>query len=98
MGGAPVVVFLESEFNKGGIERYEPFDGYMAAMDRWTFHLVEKHPDADAPWRAGAMEIWELPIGVSPVLRLPLIGTNLLLLAPGLRLRCRFFWLPDLFQ
>ncbi|MHB1261129.1 MAG: hypothetical protein ACYC2H_05380, partial [Thermoplasmatota archaeon] len=32
MGGAPVVVFLESEFNKGGIETYEPFDGYMAAM------------------------------------------------------------------
>src|SRR5690242_9132556 len=24
-------------------------NGYMAAMDRWTFHLVEKHPDADAP-------------------------------------------------
>ena len=21
----------------------------MAAMDRWIFHLVEKHPDADAP-------------------------------------------------
>ncbi|MEK6976219.1 MAG: PKD domain-containing protein [Candidatus Thermoplasmatota archaeon] len=32
MGGAPVVIFLESEFNKGGIETYEPFDGYMAAM------------------------------------------------------------------
>ncbi|SDR79989.1 hypothetical protein SAMN04488570_0422 [Nocardioides scoriae] len=24
-------------------------NGYLAAMDRWTFHLVEKHPDADAP-------------------------------------------------
>ncbi len=24
-------------------------NGFMAAMDRWTFHLVEKHPDADAP-------------------------------------------------
>ena len=21
----------------------------MAAMDRWTFHLVEKHPGVDAP-------------------------------------------------
>ena len=21
----------------------------MAAMDRWIFHLTEKHPDADAP-------------------------------------------------
>ena len=24
-------------------------NGYLAAMDRWTFHLVEKHADADAP-------------------------------------------------
>ena len=24
-------------------------NGYMAAMDRWIFHLVEKHPDAEAP-------------------------------------------------
>ncbi len=32
MAGEPVVVFLESEFNKGGISAYEPFDGYMAAM------------------------------------------------------------------
>ena len=21
----------------------------MAAMDRWIFHLLEKHPDAEAP-------------------------------------------------
>ncbi|WP_193605193.1 hypothetical protein [Nocardioides dongkuii] len=24
-------------------------NGYLAAMDRWTFHLHEKHPDAEAP-------------------------------------------------
>jgi len=24
-------------------------NGFMAAMDRWTFHLTEKHPGADAP-------------------------------------------------
>ena len=24
-------------------------NGFMAAMDRWIFHLVEKHPDAEAP-------------------------------------------------
>ena len=24
-------------------------NGYLAAMDRWTFHLTEKHPDAEAP-------------------------------------------------
>ena len=24
-------------------------NGFMAAMDRWTFHLVETHPGEDAP-------------------------------------------------
>jgi hypothetical protein len=24
-------------------------NGFMAAMDRWIFHLVEKHPEEDAP-------------------------------------------------
>ena len=24
-------------------------NGYMAAMDRWIFHLLEKHPESDAP-------------------------------------------------
>ena len=24
-------------------------NGFMAAMDRWIFHLHEKHPDNDAP-------------------------------------------------
>lgn len=24
-------------------------NGYLAAMDRWTFHLHEKHGDTDAP-------------------------------------------------
>ena len=24
-------------------------NGYLAAMDRWTFHLHEQHPGADAP-------------------------------------------------
>ncbi|MHB1260265.1 MAG: hypothetical protein ACYC2H_00975 [Thermoplasmatota archaeon] len=32
MQGAPVVLFLESEFNKFGIGTYEPFDGYLADM------------------------------------------------------------------
>lgn len=27
-------------------------NGFMAAMDRWVFHLNEKHPDADAPCMA----------------------------------------------
>ena len=24
-------------------------NGYLAAMDRWTFHLTEKHPGTEAP-------------------------------------------------
>ncbi len=24
-------------------------NGFMAAMDRWIFHLTEKHPEAEAP-------------------------------------------------
>lgn len=24
-------------------------NGYLAAMDRWIFHLTERHPGADAP-------------------------------------------------
>ena len=27
-------------------------NGFMAAMDRWVFHLKEKHPDTDAPCMA----------------------------------------------
>ncbi|HUF24411.1 MAG TPA: hypothetical protein VMN81_09810 [Vicinamibacterales bacterium] len=37
MGGAEAIVILESEFNKGGIEGYEPFDGYL--LDQ----IVELH-------------------------------------------------------
>lgn len=33
---------------------YRPGDdnGFMAAMDRWIFHLSEKHPGAEAPCMA----------------------------------------------
>lgn len=27
-------------------------NGFMAVMDRWVFHLKEKHPEADAPCMA----------------------------------------------
>lgn len=30
MQGKPVVIFLETEFNKGGVATYEPLDGYLA--------------------------------------------------------------------
>ena len=29
--------------------RHDGDNGFMAAMDRWTFHLTENHPGAEAP-------------------------------------------------
>lgn len=29
--------------------RHGDDNGFMAAMDRWTFHVVERHPDSEAP-------------------------------------------------
>ncbi len=43
MGGEEVVIFMESEFNKGGIQSYEPFDGYMADM---ADKIHEGYPNA----------------------------------------------------
>lgn len=34
-------------------------NGFMAAMDRWIFHLIEKHPDEDAPCLAFLSEAQE---------------------------------------
>jgi len=31
-------------------------NGFMAAMDRWIFHLVEKHPGSEAPCLAYQVE------------------------------------------
>ncbi|MSP15755.1 MAG: polysaccharide deacetylase [Myxococcales bacterium] len=42
-------------------------------------------PDARRPWRRGRAPLVELPIAVTPWLRLPAIGTNLLLLPAPLR-------------
>lgn len=32
-----------------GTYRPQGDNGFMAAMDRWVFHLTEKHPGAEAP-------------------------------------------------
>lgn len=40
--------------------------------------------DVDRPWRPGAGPLLELPISVTPHLRVPVIGTSLLLVTPGL--------------
>lgn len=41
--------------------------------------------DASRPWARGAGPLWELPIAVTPRLRLPVIGTSLLLAPRRLR-------------
>jgi hypothetical protein len=42
-------------------------------------------PAADAPWRRGQSSVVELPVAVTPGLRVPAIGTNLLLAPAALR-------------
>jgi peptidoglycan-N-acetylglucosamine deacetylase len=42
-------------------------------------------PDAAAPWRRGGSALVELPIAVTPRLRLPVIGTSVVLAPPQLR-------------
>jgi hypothetical protein len=49
-------------------------------------------PDAAWPWRRGQSPLVELPIAVTPWLRLPAIGTNLLLFPAALRAR----WLEEM--
>lgn len=45
-------------------------------------------PSATAPWRRGQASLVELPIAVTPGLRVPAIGTSLLLAPAWLRARC----------
>lgn len=42
-------------------------------------------PDPEAPWRRGTSELIELPVTVTPYLRVPVIGTSLVLAPPLLR-------------
>ena len=49
-------------------------------------------PDVHAPWRRGQAPIVELPIAVTPGLRIPAIGTNLLLAPTAVRAR----WLESM--
>jgi hypothetical protein len=44
-------------------------------------------PDPRAPWRRGQSPVVELPIGVTPRARVPVIGTNLILAPTSLRAR-----------
>lgn len=61
MGGLPVVIFLETEFNKGGVATYEPLDGYLAAKADF-FH--QQYPAARVVmalgnWNSAAWSTWD---------------------------------------
>src|SRR5262249_28842894 len=49
--------------------------------------VVPYRPDARAPWRRGDAPLVELPIAVARALRVPLIGTSIVLLPPRVRER-----------
>ena len=47
---------------------------------------IPYHPREAYPWQRGSAPIWEVPVGVTPGIRLPVIGTNLLLMPTPARL------------
>lgn len=51
MDGEPVVVFLESEFNKGNVARHEPLDAALAAKAQ---RIHARHPEAHVVLSLGA--------------------------------------------
>lgn len=55
---------------------------------------VPYRPRPEAPWRRGASSLVELPIAVSPWLRVPVIGTSLLL-APRMLRNCLLSSIAD---
>ncbi|HUR25406.1 MAG TPA: hypothetical protein VM327_05260 [Candidatus Thermoplasmatota archaeon] len=72
MQGAPVVVFLESEFNKAGISTYEPFDGYLADM---AYRLKGAYPGATivlgfGNWQSGDWGIFDRAAAASQMVGL----------------------------
>lgn len=61
MAGEPVVILLETEFNKGGVATYEPLDGYLAEKAAF-FH--QHYPAAKVVmalgnWNSAAWGTWD---------------------------------------
>ncbi|MBW3582091.1 MAG: hypothetical protein KY455_03235, partial [Euryarchaeota archaeon] len=56
MDGAPVIILMETEFNKGGIAEYEAFDGYLAEKSDYikTGYPPAKTVMALGNWNSGA--------------------------------------------
>ena len=61
MGGQPVLIFVETEFNKGDVQTYEPLDGYLTTMIN---RLNAGYPAAETVlalgnWNANAWSTWD---------------------------------------
>jgi peptidoglycan-N-acetylglucosamine deacetylase len=55
-----------------------PSGSYLGSPRVLTAPTGPYHPAAGAPYRRGHLPIWELPMTVTPRLRLPVIGTSLI--------------------
>lgn len=61
MQGEPVVIFLETEFNKADVQNYEPLDGYLAEKAQ---QIHAGYPNAHVvlslgSWNTGAWSTWD---------------------------------------
>lgn len=61
MGGAPVVIFMETEFNKADVQNYEPLDGYL--MEKTQF-FKQNYPNSKVvmslgTWNTPAWSTWD---------------------------------------
>ncbi|MEA3165483.1 MAG: hypothetical protein QOJ26_340 [Thermoplasmata archaeon] len=61
MGGKPVLIFLETEFNKGNVATYEPLDGYLAEK---AAQIKAGYPNAKivmslGNWNSAAWSTWD---------------------------------------
>ncbi|MEA3190465.1 MAG: hypothetical protein QOD77_1047 [Thermoplasmata archaeon] len=61
MGGSPVLVFLETEFNKGDVQAWEPLDGMLAdkAHQIKTGYPAAKVVLALGNWNSAAWGTWD---------------------------------------
>ena len=66
-GGAPAVVVVETEFNKNGVNAYEPLDGYLASV---SGRIKAKYPGAVlvlgfGNWDAGNWHTFDRAVAAS---------------------------------
>ena len=72
----------------GGLKLFRRPSGAVMGNPRALMApLMPYRPDPNSPWRRGQAPIVELPISVSPHLRIPVIGTSLLSAPTSIRAR-----------